>query len=164
MAFAIRFAHQFEQMMIVDRLDLIGKHHKEAINFIELAAVKMITKLFATQTQCMPPGMFAQHQLRIRHADRLRGHDFVGQAIFKHAILMDAGFVRERIAPDDGFVRLHRNAGNFFQQLAGRDTTLRWRCWSGTDSDQPRTRSAITISSSEALPARSPMPLIVHST
>ena len=27
-----------------------------------------------------------------------------------------------------------------------------------------RTRSAITISSTEALPARSPMPLIVHST
>jgi hypothetical protein len=33
-----------------------------------------------------------------------------------------------------------------------------------TPSDSRRTLSAITISSSEVFPARSPMPLIVHST
>jgi hypothetical protein len=37
---------------------------------------------------------------------------------------MDSGFVRERIASGDGFVRLHGNAGNFAQQLAGRENLL----------------------------------------
>src|SRR5579859_4205654 len=50
MALAVGFTHQFEQMMIVDRLDLIGQDYKKSIDFIELATVKVITKLFTPQT------------------------------------------------------------------------------------------------------------------
>ncbi len=31
--------------------------------------------------------------------------------MFEHAVLVDAGFVGESIRPDDGFVRLYRDAG-----------------------------------------------------
>ena len=34
---------------------------------------------------------------------------------------MNAGFVRERVAADDGLVRLHRFVGELGQQLAGRE-------------------------------------------
>ena len=44
--------------------------------------------------------------LRFGHADRLRVHDLVGGLLFEVAILVDAGFVRERVVADDGLVRL----------------------------------------------------------
>src|SRR3954469_10941997 len=119
MALAIGFAHQFEQMVVVNRLDLIRENHEAAVDFIELPAFEVITKLFATQTQRMPPRMLTQYQFRVRHTYRLRRHDFVRQAILEHAILMNAGLVRESIASDDGFVRLHRNTSDFLEQLVG---------------------------------------------
>ena len=51
--------------------------------------------------------MFAQHQFVAWHADRFGSHDFVAQRIADHAVLMNAGFVRESIAADDCLVRLH---------------------------------------------------------
>ena len=43
-------------------------------------------------------------------ADVLRPHDLVGARVLQHAVLVDAGFVRERVAADDRLVRLHRLA------------------------------------------------------
>ena len=50
--------------------------------------------------------MLAEHERRLRHADVLGAHDFVGAAILQHAVLVNAGFVRERVAADDRLVRL----------------------------------------------------------
>src|SRR5256885_909047 len=61
-----------------------------------------------------------QIALRIRDAHRLRSHDFVGEAILQHSMLMDAGLVRESVAPDDGLIRLHRNTSDFLEQLTRR--------------------------------------------
>ena len=63
--------------------------------------------------------VLTQHQFRVGHTYGLRRHDFVSQAVLEHAILMNAGFVRKCVTPDDGLVRLHWDAGNFLQQLAG---------------------------------------------
>ena len=64
--------------------------------------------------------MFAEHERRLRHADVFRLHDFVCAAVFEHAVLMDARFVRECVAADDRLVRLHLLAGYAAQQLARR--------------------------------------------
>ena len=55
MALAVSFANQFQQMMIVNILDLVGENHKPTIDFIELAAFEMIPELLATKTERMAP-------------------------------------------------------------------------------------------------------------
>ena len=82
-----------------------------------------------------------------------------------HAVLVDARLVGERVAADDRLVGLDREAGQVADEPAGGGDLL------GGDARLPssgnwvgRVRSAITTSSSEALPARSPRPLIVTST
>ena len=99
-------------------LDLVGQHHEPAIDFIQLAAIELEAQLLAAQPQGMTSGVLAQHQLGVGHAHRLRGHDFVGQRVLQHAVLMDAGFVRESIAAGHRLVGLHRHAGDFTQHLA----------------------------------------------
>ena len=58
----------------------------------------------------------AQHQLRILPADVLRPHDFVGAAVLQHAVLVDAGFMRECVETDDRLVALDLDAGDPRQQ------------------------------------------------
>ena len=107
--------------------------------------------------------MLAEHERRLRHTHFLGPHDLVGATVLQHAVLVNAGLVRERIAPDDRLVGLHRLAGQGRQQLAGGED------FTGVDPRVERqpidlTRVAITTSSRDAFPARSPMPLTVHST
>ncbi len=37
-------------------------------------------------------------------ADRLGTHDFVGSGVLQHAVLVDAGLVREGVGADDGLL------------------------------------------------------------
>ncbi len=62
--------------------------------------------------------VLAEDERRLRHADFFRPHDFVGPAILQHAVLVNPGLVRERVAADDGLVRLNRFAGQRGQHLA----------------------------------------------
>ena len=64
--------------------------------------------------------MFAEHELRAREADVFGPHDFVRLAVLQHAVLMDAGFVREGVVADDGFVARDRRADQIGQQARGR--------------------------------------------
>src|SRR6266540_4595660 len=118
MALTIGFVDEPKQMVIVNMLDLVGQYHKLAVDLIQLSAFKMIAELLTTQAERMTSRVFAQHQFRIWHSDRLRRHDLVGQPVLQHAVLMDAGFVREGVAADDRLVRLHRNSSNFLKHLA----------------------------------------------
>ena len=106
-------------MAVLNLLDAVRKHHKFAINLIQFAAFELVSQLLAAQSQRVTAGVLAQHQPRIWHAHRLRRHDFVCQRIFKHAILVNSSLVRKRIAADDSLVRLHRNARDLRQHLAG---------------------------------------------
>ena len=76
---------------------------------------------------------------------------------------MDAGLVGEGVAADDGLVALHLNAGDVRNQPAGRHQPLGVDVACRRGRNPAGSRRAITTSSSEQLPARSPMPLIVHS-
>ena len=57
------------------------------------------------------PRVLAQHQLGLAHTDRRRIHDLVGGAFAQHAVLVDAGLVRERVTAHDCLVELDRVAG-----------------------------------------------------
>ena len=91
-------------------------------------------------------------------------HDLVGLAVLEHAVLVDARLVREGVGADHGLVGLHRVAGDGRDQLARRARSAWRRCRVVQGKRSARVFTAITISSSEALPARSPRPLMVHST
>ena len=69
----------------------------------------------------MPAAVFAQHQPAALQPDVLRRHDFVRHGVLQHAVLMDTGFVRKRIAADDGLVGLHFDVNDRRQQPAGRN-------------------------------------------
>src|SRR5712692_1079277 len=76
MAFAVGFVDQAEQVVIVDVLDLVGENHELAIDFIEFAALEVISELIAAQAEGVASGVLAENPLRIRDYDRLRGLDF----------------------------------------------------------------------------------------
>ncbi len=91
-------------------------------------------------------------------------HDLVGRALLEHAVLVDAGLVREGVAPHDRLVRLHRVAGQARHEPARARDLARVDAGPQVRRVDSRVCSSITISSSEALPARSPIPLTAHST
>src|SRR5215470_6227866 len=107
-------------MMIRHLLDLVRQNDKAAIDFIKLAPIELIAELFASQAERVAPGVLPEHELGIRNPDRLWRHDLIGKGILKHAILVNAGFVRKSIAPDDRLVGLNRYTCNFAQHLACR--------------------------------------------
>ena len=90
-----------------------------AVDLIELLAVERDAELFAAALHGVAARVLAEDERRLRHADFFRPHDLVGPAILQHAVLVDAGFVRERIAADDRLVGLHVLAGERAEQLAG---------------------------------------------
>ena len=49
-------------------------------------------------------GMLADDQPVAGNADGLRRHDLVGLLVLEHAVLMDAGLVREGVVADDRLV------------------------------------------------------------
>ena len=80
--------------------------------------------------------MLAEHDRVGVEPDGRRVHDLVGRALLEHAVLVDAGLVRERVAPDDRLVRLHRVAGQARDQAArARDlASCRRRCAAPTSA------------------------------
>ena len=60
--------------------------------------------------------MLSENDFAFRHADGSRRHDFISNGVLQHPVLMDAGFVRERIVSDDRLVGLNRHAGDFTQR------------------------------------------------
>ena len=84
-----------------------------------MSLVERVADLLAAALNGMTAGVLAENQRRLRHADLLGAHDFVGPAILQHAVLVDACFVRERVAADDRLVGLDAFAGERGEKLAG---------------------------------------------
>ena len=112
----------------------------------------------------MAAAVLAEHEAAARQAHVLRPHDLVGLRVLEHAVLVDARLVREGVLADD---RLVARYGTPVMLETSREVGYRRvvlipvRQLEECDS---RVFSAMTTSSSAQLPARSPMPLIVHST
>lgn len=46
---------QFQQMMIFDLFDLVGKHDEAAVDFVELVTIKLMAQLLTAQAERVPP-------------------------------------------------------------------------------------------------------------
>ena len=49
-------------MAVLNLFDAVGKNYKPAIDLIEFTALKLVSQLFAAQSQRVAAGVFAQHQ------------------------------------------------------------------------------------------------------
>ena len=142
--------------LVVDqRHDVVVEHHLLAVGEILEAAERVVelvvADLVAQRVQLVAErgaaGVLAQHQAVLRPADAFRGHDLVGGGILQHAVLMDAGLVREGVAADDRLVRLHVEAGDGGEQLRHAQQVAWSGCGCCSGIASCRVRIAITISS-----------------
>src|SRR6185503_7782507 len=106
-ACACRAAEQGDEILIVNPLLSIRKICKASISGVELRGGNVVTKFGVAQRERVASGMFAEHERVRRNADRLRRHDLVAERIVNHAVLVNARFMRERVAAYDRFVWLH---------------------------------------------------------
>ena len=131
---------------------------------VQRVALDLEAELLQRVAQRVAAGVLAEHDRVRLEADLGRVHDLVGGALLQHAVLVDAGLVGEGVAADDRLVRLHRVAGQARDHAARAGQLARVDAGAAGRGRPRGVRTSITISSSEQLPARSPMPLIAHST
>ena len=133
-----------------------------------MAATSVVAHFEAEMFQAGGDGgaaaVLGQGQFRPAPADDLRVHDFVGFALFQNAVLMDAAGMGEGVFADDGLAALDEQTAHAGDQARGFEISRVLMPHSNSPKKSPRVLRAMTISSMAALPARSPMPLMVHST
>ena len=111
--------HERLEILVVDLLLLVRQIKEGVVHLVELFLVKLVAELLQTMLQSRMARTRREHDLGLAGADLFRIYDFVGIALLQHAILMDAGGVRERVGADDGLVHLHVDAGDGRNQAGG---------------------------------------------
>jgi len=71
---------------------------------IEFAVADVKAEILHALAKRVTAAMLAEHEIGARQPHILRPHDLVGRVMLEHAVLMNAGFVRERVFTDDSFV------------------------------------------------------------
>ena len=99
-----------EEVGVGDLLLRVGQRDRLAVDRVERLALELVAELLELALQAAPARQLADRQLAAGQPDRLRGHDLVGQRVLDHAVLVDAGLVREGVAADDRLVGLDREA------------------------------------------------------
>src|SRR6266542_2972922 len=114
------------QVLVEDLALLVGTLLEACEGVIDrLLGAQIDAELRESRLEGIAPGELAQHQLVGAPADVFRAHDLVGFAVLQHAVLVDAGFVRERVRADDRLVRLHREPGDAGDELRRRNDLCR---------------------------------------
>ena len=114
------------QIFVEDLALLVGELLEARERVIErLLAAKIDAELGKARPERVATGELAQHQPVGAPAHVLRAHDLVGLAVLEHAILMDAGLVREGVGAHDRLVRLHGETGDPRDQLRRRHDVRR---------------------------------------
>src|SRR5690606_28999577 len=121
-AFRARFRahHERFDVPVEQLLFLVGEGLEFLEQSIQLRLFDPEAELFHAFAECVTAAVLAEHEVRPREADVLRTHDFVGGVVAQHAVLVNAGFVRERVLADDRLVARNRHAGDLRNETAGR--------------------------------------------
>ena len=106
------------ELAVADGLAMLGERDDGVVHLVEILGRQREAERFAPALHGVAARVASEHEPRDRLADVLRPHDLVGARILEHAVLVDAGFVRERVAADDRLVGLDRLAGELREQLA----------------------------------------------
>src|SRR5207244_9611506 len=112
------------QVFVGDLFLVVGQALEAGERVVQLVLRQQQAEFFEAPPQRVPARVLAQHKPRPFGADGRRGHDLVRARVLEHAILMDAALVSEGVEPHDRLVRLHGNARELLEQLAGRHQLL----------------------------------------
>src|SRR5690606_17294920 len=103
-------ADQPLQVVVLDHALLLAQVLELREHLVELFVLHGVAQRAQAVADRGAAAVAAQHHLGVRPADVGGVHDLVGVAIAQHAVLVDAGFVRERVLAHDRLVALHRHA------------------------------------------------------
>src|SRR5271157_2995061 len=91
-------ADQRQYLLIHEALLAVVRHRDEAmVKAVQLLLREVVAQILGALVERVPAAVFAQHQPAFRHAHRARIEDLVSGLLLQVAILVDAGFVRERV-------------------------------------------------------------------
>src|SRR5581483_3781570 len=102
---------QPDQVLVIDVLFAVCQRDESIVDVLQLVSIDRESELFETMTQGGPARVLAEHQMGPRDSHQSGSHDLVAKRIGKHAVLVNARFMRESIGADDCLVgrRLERD-------------------------------------------------------
>ena len=109
---AVRRPAEAVTLRVVDRLLLVSQGDAVVVNALERRVVDLVAELLDPVAERVAAAVLSQNQVLPDESDIFGSHDLVGRARLQHAVLMNAGFVRERVLPDNRLVALHGHPGD----------------------------------------------------
>jgi len=107
-------------VFVVDRFLFIGERFHLVGDPADFVIAEFVAHLFELLADGVVAHVFAPREFA-GPADVLGAHDFIRLAILHHAMLVDAGFMGERVLADDGFVALDEHPSHVADEPAGRE-------------------------------------------
>ena len=107
------------QIAVGDLSLAISEFFKASEGIVEVITIELIPQLLKACADGTATTELAQADAVIGQADGSGINDFVGEAVLQHTVLVDAGFMGKGIGTHDGFVGLHRHAGEVGDQARG---------------------------------------------
>ena len=98
------------KVLVIDFLLLVGKVQEVLVDLVERVALELVAELLEAMLERRMSAARGKDDLALACSDVCRVDDFVGVALLKDAVLVDARGMCERISADDCLVRLHAHA------------------------------------------------------
>ena len=104
-------AHKDSEIVVIDLFLFVGNFNKPFVDRFEFRVVKAVAESMETGFEAVLSGMASEHNACLRYSYRFRCHHLVCLTVFQHAVLMNAGLVRECVVAYNGLVGLDDDAG-----------------------------------------------------
>ena len=115
-----RAQHESLDVAVEQLLLLVGEGLELLEDAIELSLIELEAERLDPLAEGVTAAVLAEHEMAARQADVLRAQDFVRRMVFQHAVLVNAGLVREGVLAHDRLVARDRHAGDARNQPRGR--------------------------------------------
>ena len=109
---ALGAQHQRLDVAVEQLLLLVGERLEFLEHAIEFQLIELEAERADTLAERVPAAVLAEHQMAARQADVLGTQDLVGRVVLEHAVLVDAGLVREGVLTHHRLVARDRHAGD----------------------------------------------------
>jgi hypothetical protein len=112
--------HERFDVAVEEFLLLVGQRLEIVEHAREFGIGQLEAEFLDALAQGRAAAVLAKHEIGAGHAHVVRPHDLVRRVMLQHAVLVDAGFVRERVLADHCLVARNRHARDAREQAAGR--------------------------------------------
>ena len=108
--------HDRFEVTVCDLSLAVSQVFKAGKSLIKVFAAEVVTQLFQAGTHSATAAELAEGDAVIAEAHRLGIHNFVGEPVLQHPVLMNPRLMGKGIRPNNGLVRLHHHAGEVGHQ------------------------------------------------